>query len=690
MFPTKLTHGLIATIVVLAPLYAEGGARRPAVSHPSPRFNQASTEGGYASRASVLQGGTLTFHIASTSRPFAVDIVNMTDPNAILKTVGNLTSHAQDCSGQFVTGCGWDATTTISIPFTWPSGYYAARFPTSFGIRWAPFIVRSATPGRSSKILVVSPTNTVQVYNRFGGSSLYFDDLGRPAGRVDRVSYQRPYSQDEGRGGYRDDEEFFADWMKSEGIDFEVASDVDLEDSTLLSHYNLVVIAGHAEYWTSTARANLEQFSRSGRHIAVLNGNTMWWQVRLEDNQQTLVGYKDFASDDPLKASQPALVTTNWFQYPVYNPETRILGTTFLYGGYANRVAGNPDDYSLLPMEQRTGWTVTEPGHWVYQGTGLTKGATFGRETVGLEVDGSLFNCDANGNIVGIDPSPGTPLNFHVLGVTPASGGYGTFGIYTNSSGGTVFNTASQRWVFGLRDDTVVRRITRNVINRLSSGVPEPYDQKQSVVLAEDTFNCQQYTLFALPGWTATLGKRGAATARCAYEGPAGMELNGTEGIELYRDFTPTEEIRNHVELRFYVNLDNYQRRSDFPLSLVTLRHTVQKKTDQPLLVEFDVVDGQRMVRVARRDAERNFFPTDWIPLASGWHLIEVSWSSPGQISLQVDSGPTQTLNNPNSGEVVGEVFVEYLQGTHPDNGYVCIDALAVGTAKLGSVPAIK
>jgi hypothetical protein len=690
MFLTKLKHVFILVIAVLVASSA-AAARRRAVGHPTPRFNEASTQGGYPSSPSVIHGASLSLHVSSSVQPLTVEIVNLVDPNQVLTTIRNLNSRVQNCSGQFLTGCDWDVTTTFAIPFNWPSGYYAARFPTAFGTRWAPFVVRAAQPGSTSKILAISPTHTMQAYNRFGGSSLYFDDLGRPQRFVDRVSYERPYSQDDGLGGYSDYEEFFVDWMRGEGLLFEAATDVDLEDATLLSRYNLVIIAGHSEYWTAGARHNLEQFSQRGGHIAVLNGNSMWWQIRLEDNNRTIVGYKqDAVPEDPFLRQKPQLVTTNWYQHPVNNPETKILGTTFLHGGYANRVPGNPDDYSLLPLEQRTGWTVTEPTSWVFQGTNLTRGATFGREAVGLEVDGALFNCDANGNIVGIDPAAGTPLNFHVLAVTPASDGYGTMGVYTNSAGGTIFNAASQRWAFGLRDNPIIRRITRNVIDRLSGGVPLPFDEKQSIVLTEDTFNCQQYTMYTLPGWTNTLESRAAVTGRCAYEGAGGVELSGAEGIELIRDFTPTPAVRTQVELRFYINLDAYQRRFEGPIPLVTLRHTVGRVSEQPLLVEFDVVNGQQMARVARRDPSGNFVPTDWIQMGSGWHLIEVSWRSPGEIALQVDGGQRRTMNNPDGGQHVGEVFFEYLKATQPESGFVCIDAIAVGTAKLGSVAPIK
>lgn len=674
MIPTKLQHVFMLALALLTPLCADAAGRRRATDHPGLSVSELSSQGGYASSASVFQGASLTFHIASSVQPLNVEILNLADPDRVLMTIENLTSHAQSCADPAVSGCGWEATTTIFIPPSWPSGYYAARFPTSLGQRWAPFIVRAAQPGSASKLLVLSSTHTMQAYNRFGDPGVH-----------DRVSYQRPYRQHEGLGDFGDGEQLFADWLVAQGLPFEVVSDTDLEDVTLLSRYTLVVIPGRAEYWTARARENLEQFSRNGGHVAVLNGNTMGRQVRLENDNQTIAGTSQAGSTDSQK-----LTTTNWFEHPLYNPETRLFGTSFLYGGYANRVSAN--DHSLLPVEQRTGWTVMAPSHWIYEGTNLVLGSTFGRETVGLEVGGTLFNCDpSNGNIIGADASSGTPLNYHILAWTPGSEGTATLGIYTNSAGGAVFNAATQRWVHGLRDNPAVSRITRNVIDQLITGQPVPHDEKTAMLLTEETFNCQQYTPRLLAGWTHTLETKAAVTERCAYEGTAGLEFSGAHGIEVVRDFTPAQPLKT-IGARFYVNVDSFQGQSDSPLARVTLRNTVQGQSDVPLVVEFAIVDGKAQSRLVRRDSAGNVFAGDWLALGGpGWHMYWLTWRSPGEIVLQLDKIPTRTLTNPDGGQFVGEIAFEYPAVTRSDNsGFVCFDGLAVGHVKPGSLPPIK
>ena len=61
-----------------------------------------------------------------------------------------------------------------------------------------------------------------------------------------------------------------------------------------------------------------------------------------------------------------AVVTTNFFARPVYNPENTILGASFRHAEYANLVA--PGDYELAPVEQDRFWETAKPediaGHY--------------------------------------------------------------------------------------------------------------------------------------------------------------------------------------------------------------------------------------------------------------------------------------------------------------------------------------
>lgn len=656
---------LLCCVLITLALDAHAAKRR-ATPHPEPPFNAAHTQGGYASATSARQGDELTFHIATSVSPFTLSFVNLARPDVVIHTVNNLTSAPQNCSGRWRIGCDWDATTTIRIPGNWPSGYYAAQFPTASGTRNVFFVVRAAQPGRTSPILVVAPTHTYQAYNRYGGESLYFDAVGK---RGSNVSFDRPYDTNAGLGRYPIWERHFVSWMTAENRTFEVATDTDLQDPTLLASYRVLVLVGHSEYWTAIARQNVEAFSRSGGHIAVFGGNTMWWQVRLENDGRMLVGYKQEAQFDPLRESVPSLTTTHWWGEPVQNPENFLFGTSFRHGGYANIT--DLETFELLPLEQRTGWSVTAPTHWIYAGTGVTRGTEFGRETVGLEVDGSLFHCDADGGLGTADPSTGTPSNFHILATTPATDGFGTLGIYTNPFGGAVFNAATQGWVFGLAANPTVQTITRNVLDRFVSG-PLPYDPVERDVLTEETFNCPK-----LAGWSGTEA-RGSLTGRCASEGPSGLELSGAQLISIGRNFAPDGAGRKEATLRLQLNADQFVKRTEFGMMIVALRHRTSTTFAQPVWLELDVQNNQRLIRIARRDSANRFFASPWLPLAAGFQQVDLVWRSPGAITLTLSNGQTVSLDNTDPNQVVSQIVIGYPEAEIAGNGNVCVDALSL------------
>lgn len=658
----------LAVAMLLSSTQAEA-ARRRTVHHTEPAFNKAYTEGGYADATSVRQGSSINLRISTSASPFQLRVYNLARPTEVLLS-RQLTSTVRDCSGRGTSGCNWPVTTTIDIPQSWTPGYYGAFFPTALGDRWLLFVVKEDQPATWSRTVVISPTNTYQAYNDYGGRSFAPSD---DPNRINQLSFDRPYDAESGLGRYVAWERLLVDFMTSENRRFEVITDTDMEDPAILSPYDVVVIAGHAEYWTASARRNLEQFSNSGGHVAVLGGNTMWWQVRLEDNKRTIVAFKG-APYDPQLGNDDDLVTTNWFTHPVNDPENRVLGASFRNGGFVNKLNDDPNNYDMKPLEQRTPWSVADAGHWVFAGTNLVNGASFGREAAGLEVDGVVFNCGTNGSVVGPDGSDEAPLNYHILAVTPASAGWGTMGFFVNPSGGGTFNAATQGWLWGLANDPVIRRITANVLDRFSFGNPFVYDPVQSNVVAMDTFNCPA-TGIAQPGWRGNVG-RGTTTAGCAYEGPGGLELSGTGAIALARSLAPAEQSRDHVDVRFYVKADELRQRINAPMAILTLRSRTETNTISAASVELDRNGNTSRIRVGRRGPD-GFHASPFITLPDGWHLIEVSWRSPGTVTLQVDDGTPVSIDNPHAGQTVNELVLSLPEVTQGESGRVCVDALA-------------
>jgi hypothetical protein len=657
MRPFSRISALLLLTLVFA---AVASAKTRAAGHRPPATNPLYTEGGYANRVTVEQGGTIEFHLATGVPAVTLQLIDLTAPDTVLQTI-ELSGGLRDCTGLSEAGCHWPVSAVFTVPVSWPSGYYAARFRVSNGTdRFIFFVVREDVPGSSSRMVLVVPTHTYQAYNDYGYKSLY--PSNSPA-RNSRVSYDRPYFDNRGLGRFPRWEEPFVKWLLQEGMRFEVIADPDLEDPDILGRYDVAVFAGHSEYWTSTARAHLETFVANGGRVAIFGGNTMWWQARLENDARTLVVYKS-AADDPETGRNNSIVTTNYYAAPVLRPENFITGSSFRNGGFTNR---------NLPV---FGYTVTDPQHWAFAGTSATRGTPFGNIAAGVETDGALYNCAMDGLAGEVDGSDGTPLNFRILATVPAAEGHGTVGIYTTPAGGAVFNAGTQDWVLGLTTDAIVTAMTRNVLRRFLEG-RVPYEPVQSNVRMRELFNCALDTTEEkiVPGWRGDEGHV-AVTSRCASEGPRGLELTGDDRIRLVRGFAPAGNTVDHIEARFQLNADATTGPADVDLDFFTLQmRTIENVVTRATRVELD--PAAKRVRMTLFDAlNASFLHTPWIPLSGGWNAIELSWRSGGLASLRVGTGSPQTLQNPTAGQSVGEVFLDYEDPRV--GGYLCVDALTL------------
>jgi hypothetical protein len=628
-------------------------------------------EGGYADRHSVATGETIAFHIATSRSPFEVEIVNMASPGTVLHDIPGLLSEARDCSGRWETGCAWPVTTTFTVPATYTPGYYAARFPTSEGEKHILFVVRPAVLGSYAPIVVIQPSNSDVAYNRFGGKSVY-DTISDDGQRAHVVSFNRPYHEDTGLARFQIWEDRFVAWMKAEGRRFEVITDDDMEAGIDLSAYTAVLIVGHSEYWSRNARRHLEAYSRSGGHIAIFGANTMWWQVRVDLQTRQMTVYKD-ARLDPLTGVNDELVTTNFFDWPVFDPENAILGASFLNASYVNRL----DSHERLPMEERTPYTVRKADHWIFAETGLRNGDEVGRSVAATEVDGALFNTLPSGEVV-VEGSDGTPLSYEVLATLPASQGYATIGMYTNPQGGAVFNGASRDWTYGFEHESAIRQITRNVLDRFATGQPFEYRPRVTPNRAEDLFNTPMLDAPEfLPGWRYhkfgfTIG------AQCAFEGPTGLQLTGPRWTQVVRNLAVGRSGLTRAAMNIRVNTDLLQTTPNFATPLVAFIDYEVDALDYVAALEVMVRPEGHALRVASFDKGVPVARTDWIYPTPGWHSVQFSWESGGMLELNV-SGEKVSAVNPKSGQKMNALMLEFAGSQ--STGSVCVDQLQLRDA---------
>ena len=471
---------------------------------------------GYTDPMSVCPGERIRFHVSTSAKDYSLEIVRVGGEEEVVwkredlpggvHPVGDDTGKPAQAA---MYGCDWPAAEQLTIPRDWRSGYYAVILSHAErrvgvlpseqfdpGVMTAKpsrfimfFVVRSKGPGRENKILLQLSTNTYHAYNNWGGSSLYSGP------NFPRVSFNRPIYVFPWASPFTWEIPFIR-WAERNGYGIDVCSNLDLEyHRKMLPPYHLILSIGHDEYWSAGMRDGLEAFITNGGNVAFFSGNTCCWQVRVEDNGRALVCYKRAREEDPVfKTGEHRQLTTLWSDPMLDRPENYLTGVGFPYGGY-NGIFGS---YEKGPGEGE--YTVHRPDHWIFAGTGLNRGDTFGKEAsiAGYEMDGCEFVLQDGVPVpTGRD---GTPRNLEILATAPghwAGGdssivwareirkafplapgqdvpenfvereGAGVLGIY--SRGGTVVTAGSTDWAYGLAaGDRVVERITRNILDRLS------------------------------------------------------------------------------------------------------------------------------------------------------------------------------------------------------------------------------
>jgi hypothetical protein len=491
---------------------------------------------GYAEPLSAVAGEEIRVACATSARRYDVRVVRSGAVEEEVWSAAGLPGVAHPIpSDASVNGCGWPVAFTVPTRPQWRSGCYLVRFRASEpegpgGENEAFFVLRSASPGRSRRLLVLS-TSTWAAYNHWGGPSYYTGGTASstlrplPKGFLDRPEPERfrnavlaPEGDPEmhgwtmyalGRGvsawsacaGWPNWERPFVAFCERAGIELEYATSHDLEAVPgLLDPYRLYLSVGHDEYWSWGMRDAVEDFVRRGGNAAFFSGNTAYWQVRFEAGGRRVDCFKFRFEEDPLFGTpQQQRTTTMWSDPLIGRPENGLTGVSFTRGGYLREGYGVPRGSG--------GYTVWRPEHWIFDGTDLRYGDLLGARHVvaGYEADGcELALVDGLPVATGRD---GTPPGFEVLASSPAHlwvqedkpgglrllGGTGdlewvcrrllgadtaenrrrlahgnaVLGSFTR--GGTTFTTGCTDWACGLvGGDEAVERITRNVIDRLS------------------------------------------------------------------------------------------------------------------------------------------------------------------------------------------------------------------------------
>jgi N,N-dimethylformamidase beta subunit-like, C-terminal len=304
----------------------------------------------------------------------------------------------------------------------WPSGLYFVRLTASDGRSgYAPFIVRPRSLG-TNRVAVVLSTNTWQAYNFYDADGDGWGDSWYVSGATRAVDVTRPYLDFGLPFRFRDWDLTFLAWLNRSGRRVDFLSDGDLEavgtGERLRNAYDLVVFPGHEEYVTERAYDIVQRYRDLGGHLIFLSANNFFRRV-VRDGRR--------------------LVRAREWRH-LGRPEAGLVGVQYVGSDPGGRQA---------PFVVTGAAAVP----WLFEGTGLGDGDTFGRYGIEIDARGAL--------------SPDQTIVLARIPDLMGPGRSAEMTLYDSPSGGTVFAAGALNFAASLEDGRVARLVD-NLWRRLA------------------------------------------------------------------------------------------------------------------------------------------------------------------------------------------------------------------------------
>lgn len=435
---------------------------------------------GYCSRTSVRAGESISFHVSTNpASRFTLDIYRMGYYGGAggrhVSSLGPFKGATQPdppVGEKRVRDCQWEPCATLKIPHDWLSGVYLGKLTAESGglQSYVIFVVRDDRP--ADFIFQCSDT-TWQAYNRWPNQFALYDD-GKDQwywGPNVQVCFNRPYGKycqildaplSTGSGEWFLWEFPLAHWLESQGCDVTYISNLDTHaDPKGLLRAKGFLSVGHDEYYSIEMFRHLKSAINAGLNVAFLSGNAVCGRILLapDANGARLRAFERIGVFGPPGGTRDFVAMNS---LPHERP-------------YANELIGA---HSTGPVTGGADWICAEPGHWLFEGTGMKKGDGI-PGLVGWEWHG--------------DPAPIPGLEVVATGPTQdapgkPNGGVFTATIYPGPKGNFVFNAATCWWADGMSappgyvrpsvytspkgPDTRAQQITANILERMKRVKP--------------------------------------------------------------------------------------------------------------------------------------------------------------------------------------------------------------------------
>jgi hypothetical protein len=220
----------------------------------------------------------------------------------------------------------------------------------------------------------------------------------------------------------------FVRWLHATGKRPDILTETDLESirtaEELIRLYDFVVFPGHTEYVTRHEYDLIRNYRDLGGNLAFLSANNFFWEVRLQ--------------------GRVLRRTRLWRDQG--RPESAVLGVQY---------RANDDGRLQRPFTVRSAGTAP----WLWAGTGLGDGSTFGEELggYGIEID---------------QTTPSSPPGTIVLADIPDLFGPGLTAhmtYYENAAGAKVFAAGAIDFGGSSASVPTVRRMLENLWSRLAN-----------------------------------------------------------------------------------------------------------------------------------------------------------------------------------------------------------------------------
>lgn len=301
----------------------------------------------------------------------------------------------------------WKPSATLKIPHDARSGIYSARLRAGEEVAWLSFVVRPRAR-REARVLFIAPTITWQAYsnraepdehetglslytNHYDGSANYYTTLHKPQLTLAPTQYFEP------RGLSQPPEHrcchlvmadlYTVHWLEQTGVAYDVIAEHDLhfQRGKALEGYEVVISAGHPEYWTEEMLNDLEHYLQHGGKVMYIGGNGMYWVTSIDPRRPHIIevrrrGGTGVAEAEPgeLQHSTTLQLGGTW-RYRGRAPQ-RLVGVGLAACGFTDKAA--PFRRNPHSFDPRAAFIFDGVGKDELIGDfGLNQGAAAGFET---------------------------------------------------------------------------------------------------------------------------------------------------------------------------------------------------------------------------------------------------------------------------------------------------------------------